>query len=65
MGQVAVGPPGKSRKEIYVTPSGLQNGLEDVLIVIDGVHQQIPGGAAGESAVHLLPPPPVDPSDSP
>ena len=41
---------GTSRKEIYVTPSGLQNGLEDVLIIVDGVHAQIPEAAAAESS---------------
>ena len=55
---------GASRKEIYVTPSGLQNGLEDVLIIVDGVHAQIPEAAPQNQAVHLLPPPPVDAADS-
>ncbi len=30
--------PANRSKEIYVTPSGFQNGLEEVLIVIEGVH---------------------------
>ncbi len=55
---------GTSRKEIYVTPSGLQNGLEDVLIIVDGVHTQIPESPPQNQAVHLLPLPPVDPTDS-
>jgi rod shape-determining protein MreC len=54
---------GVTSKEIYVTPSGL-NGLEDVLIVVDGVHSQIPEAAPQSQAVHLLPPPPADPADS-
>jgi len=55
---------GVQRKEIDVTPSGLQNGLEDVLIVLDGVHTQIPDAPPQEEPVHLLTPPPADPSDS-
>src|SRR5215471_16869932 len=34
--------PGTARKEIYVTPSGLQNGLEEVFVVLEGVHSPIP-----------------------
>ena len=55
---------GVQRKEIDVTPSGLQNGLEDVLIVLDGVHAQIPEAPPQEEGVHLLSPPPADPNDS-
>ena len=33
---------GKTFKEIYIVPSGTQNGLEEVLVVIEGVHQAIP-----------------------
>ena len=39
VGEATVVRPGKSHKEIFVTPSGFQNGLEEVLIVIDGVHE--------------------------
>ena len=42
--------PGKSQKEIYVTPSGFQNGLEEVLIVVEGVHAPIPGCARAQSS---------------
>lgn len=53
---------GRSHKEIFITPSGLQNGLDDVLIVIDGVHGSIPPVAAPDEPVHLLQPPaPEDP----
>ncbi|HYI93559.1 MAG TPA: rod shape-determining protein MreC [Bryobacteraceae bacterium] len=33
---------GKTFKEIFVVPTGFQNGLEEVLIVIQGEHQPIP-----------------------
>jgi len=49
---------GKTRKEIILTPSGLQGGLEDVLIVIDAVHGTIPATPEANQAVHLVPPPP-------
>ena len=49
---------GQPFKEILVEPSGLQHGLEEVLIVIEGVHQADPGCAARQcSRVHLQPPP--------
>jgi rod shape-determining protein MreC len=64
VGQVAVVQPGRNRKEIYVTPSGLQNGLEEVLIVVQGVHQPIPDLPLPNQQVHLLVPPPT-PSGGP
>ena len=41
--------PGRRFKEIYVVPTGFQNGLEEVLIVVKGEHQPIP--ERSESAV--------------
>ena len=53
------GPPGKPYKEILRRPSGLQNGLEEVLIVIEGVHAPIPeAGSPTSQPVHLQEPPP-------
>ena len=60
VGEATVVRPGKARKEIYVTPSGFQNGTEQVLIVVEGVHVPIPDAAPGEQPVHLLDRPPVD-----
>lgn len=57
-GQVATVRTGKLRKEIYVTPSGLQNGLEEVLIIIEGVHAPIPDAPSPNQSVYLLAPPP-------
>src|SRR4029079_14327103 len=58
VGKVNVVRPSKTFKEIYLVPSGFQQGLEEVLIVIEGVHQPIPGPTT-ESApgVYLMPPP--------
>jgi rod shape-determining protein MreC len=62
-GQVKVVRPGSPFEEIFVEPSGLQNGLEEVLIVLEGVHQMVPDAPnASAAAVHLQSPPPADPS---
>ncbi len=59
-GQATVVRAGKMHKEIYLAPSGLQNGLEEVLIVVEGVHTPIPETPAMSQAEHLLTPPPSD-----
>ena len=64
-GEVTSVHPGKSLREIFVTPSGFQNGLEEVLIVIEGVHTAIPGVAPANQPVHLLAPPPPEPGAAP
>lgn len=52
---------GKLFKEIYLDPSGFQNGPEEVLIVLEGVHQLIPDEQnAARGTVHLLAPPPAE-----
>jgi len=45
-------------KEILVDPSGLQHGLEDVLIITQGVHQDIPPIPVADQPVYIAPPPP-------
>jgi rod shape-determining protein MreC len=57
-GQATTVRDGRLRKEIYVTPSGFRNGLEEVLIIIEGVHAPIPDMPALNQPVYLLPPPP-------
>ena len=49
-----------------MAPSGLRNGLEleEVLIVLEGVHQPLPAEAPPVSTLHLLPPPPADPAQA-
>jgi rod shape-determining protein MreC len=58
VGEVTVVRAGKSYKEIFVTPSGLQNGLEEVLIVVEGVHAPIPETPVASQPVHLQEAPP-------
>ena len=43
-GQVRTVRQGKEFKEIFLDPAGLQRGLEEVLIVLEGIHQMIPEG---------------------
>jgi rod shape-determining protein MreC len=64
-GRVKIVRPGSPFQDIQLEPSGTQNGLEEVLIVLEGVHQQIPEAAVPNSTVHLLPPPPADPGATP
>jgi rod shape-determining protein MreC len=49
---------GQPFKEILVDPTGLQRGLEDVLILVEGVHQIIPEAPTGMQPVYIAPPPP-------
>lgn len=59
VGQVTVVRPGKTFKEIFLVPAGFQRGLDEVLIVVEGVHQKIPDDTAtAEGGVKLLAPPP-------
>jgi rod shape-determining protein MreC len=58
VGTVASAQPGQQDKLVYLAPSGLQGGLEEVLVILEGVHQPVPEGQAPASAVHLQTPPP-------
>lgn len=65
VGRATVVRAGKTFKDIYIVPSGLQNGLEEVLIVIQGEHQPIPEAApARTSGIYLMKPPPGTPVNS-
>src|SRR5947209_9669882 len=64
VGQVSVVRNGKSIKDIYLVPSGFQNGFEEVLIVLEGAHQPIPEVPTPQPGIAMTPPPPAD-SDSP
>jgi rod shape-determining protein MreC len=65
VGQVKIARAGKMFfKEVFLIPSGLQRGLEDVLIVLEGAHQEIPATTEVQQSLHLLPPPPPEPKSS-
>ena len=61
VGPIRVARQGKLFKEIYVAPAAFEKGLEEVLVVMDGVHQQIPDPSqmanVGPEAKALAPPP--------
>jgi rod shape-determining protein MreC len=65
-GTVTAVRPGRTVKEIVLSPSGLQNGLEDVLVILEGNHKPIPDLPPSGQSVHLQPPPTVegDPADA-
>ncbi len=63
VGKVVAVRPGKARKEVYLTPSGLNSGVEEVLVVVEGVHASIPEAASPAQAVHMQDPPPVSPGE--
>jgi rod shape-determining protein MreC len=46
-------------KEIMLEPTGLQKGLEDVLILIQGVHQAIPESPPASQPMYIAPAPPA------
>ncbi len=57
VGQVASVHNGRSAKEIELTPSGIQGGLEEILIVTEGVHEPIPTTPVVTQTQKLLAPP--------
>src|SRR5271169_2796637 len=60
VGEVTTVHQGKTEKEIYVSLSGFKSGLEEVLIIVEGVHAPIPDAPVTNQTVHLLAPPPTD-----
>jgi rod shape-determining protein MreC len=58
VGQVKSVRPAQPFKEILVEPTGLQRGLEDVLIIVEGVHQDIPETPPVFQPVYIANPPP-------
>jgi rod shape-determining protein MreC len=58
VGQVSAARNGKTFKEIYLRPSGMQGGgVEEVLVVLEGVHQQIPDSEMATPGYKILAPP--------
>ncbi len=66
VGKAEIVRPGTSFKEVQFVPSGLQSVLEEVLIVIEGVHQRIPDFLPGlQNPVVLLTPLPPGLNEKP
>lgn len=61
-GQVKLVREGRAGREILVEPSGLKTRLDEMVIVLDGVHGLLPPpGVQPSEDVSLLPPPPAEP----
>jgi rod shape-determining protein MreC len=61
VGKVVSSQPGQGMKDIKLNLSGAPGGVDEVLVVLQGVHQQIPAApVVQQAAVKMLPPPPVD-----
>jgi rod shape-determining protein MreC len=52
-------------KEILVDPSGMARGLDDLLILVEGVHQAIPDTPPANQPVFIGSPPPADAAKPP
>jgi rod shape-determining protein MreC len=66
VGRVTVVRPAQPFKEIYVVPSAFQRGFEEVLVVIEGVHGNIPDAKTPSSQdVYVMPPPPGESKSAP
>jgi len=65
VGQVAAVQNGKTFKEIYITPSGMTGGAEEVLIVLQGVHQEVPAGELATPGYRIMPLPAEAASETP
>ncbi len=57
VGPVTVSREGKLLREVLVEPAGLRGGLEEVLVVLEGVHQPVPAEGQPQPETGLLPPP--------
>ncbi|MEK7404803.1 MAG: rod shape-determining protein MreC [Acidobacteriota bacterium] len=50
---------GNPFQQISLNPTGLRGGLEEVLIVLEAVHLELPESRATSADIHLLAPPPA------
>ncbi len=61
VGTVVSAEPGQGMKDVKVNLSGAPGGVEEVLVVLQGIHQIIPAAPVAEqSAAKMLPPPPPE-----
>ncbi|PYT35553.1 MAG: hypothetical protein DMG58_01695 [Acidobacteria bacterium] len=58
VGRVTVARAGNPFQEITLDPIGLANGVEEVLIVLEGVHQEIPEFKTAAQPMYIAPPVP-------
>jgi rod shape-determining protein MreC len=65
VGQVISVRNGTAEKEIVIQPSALRQGLEDVLVVIEGVHLPVPAAPPDTQPVHVQAAPAEPPAPPP
>jgi rod shape-determining protein MreC len=65
VGQVTSVHNGKTFKEIFVAPSGIPGGVEEVLIMLQGEHMQIPDGELATPGYKILSAPPQNAGEAP
>lgn len=58
VGTVISSDPGQGTRDVKINLSGSPGGIEEVLVVLQGVHTEIPTAPASQDAVALLPKPP-------
>jgi rod shape-determining protein MreC len=63
VGTVSSVKPGQFMKEIHLALSGSPNAADEVLVILQGVHQQIPTTPPQHHLAKPLPPPPDDTND--
>ena len=59
VGTVTAMSPGNPFQQVSVSPTGLRGGLDEVLIVLEAVHLELPESRAASTDIHLLAPPPA------
>jgi rod shape-determining protein MreC len=57
VGAVTAARQGNPFKQVFLTPAGLQHGIEEVLVILEGIHQPIPEPQIENSQIYLQPPP--------
>jgi rod shape-determining protein MreC len=65
VGQVASVRNGKTFKEIFIAPSGIPGGVEEVLIMLQGEHMQVPDGEMASPGYKILNAPPESVAEAP
>lgn len=62
VGTVISSEPGQGARDVKINLSGSPGGIEEVLVVLQGVHTEIPKGAPDQEAAAMLPKPPDEKS---
>jgi rod shape-determining protein MreC len=65
VGSVVSSDPGNGMRDVSLALSGAPGGVEEVLVVLQGVHQAIPSAPPEDETAKMLPAPPDDQADKP